>query len=630
MKYCKKYKKHTILRSLALFLQAFSCMSCYGALLSHLKPKEAIAELDVNSIKVEEVSQEKQINGPLVTIEEGTQKDDYNKALQQEHNIDLNFNFEGEIQKLRKAADKKRGIHWILKGDTLLRDVVGSDNSGCDSGDGSGYDKVYAAEDYAVQILNIYRAAKKICVLYGKSGVLFKQKACKFMDEYKHAQGVQESAYCWINKVKSINRDVVFTLQFVLFPEGDVGDINQKLRLAESYVGLDDPHYNVTTRFKIGDKQFALEDKKWLKLTSKQQSEFKNRESSSWYLRLDEFEKRLIDAYVDKFLDGAHYIPTQIRNIPGCRNAYKKRVLSYDAIGRKVELGYYYHSGTLASLVEDKTISEEIARDNWNQIVNHAGNNIEVMSLNNKLDIRVFGYAGEKHIVEQTNRIVGKNKFLYLPINIIGTFTTPIFKNQVGALLQETSGYYSGKYPGLCKYLTLKKEGISLVGKDIFKTKTEQVPDIKDKAYLKRIKKLTETAQQSNAHNKLIHNLKITGNYYADIGSDYITCRAVLGKRSRKSTRSVLCCCKGGKDRTGYMSYVVDGSIIYTTNPELNISQIYRMLANASHYQLLSSLNGGMPGRFGMKSVRQNQTTGSAYVSKQLFSSAADSTVIDL
>lgn len=519
------------------------------------------------------------------------------------------FDFETTIQLLRKVADAKRGIRWHLSGDRLIREVVDSGNS------------LYAAEDYAVQIVNIYRAAKKICGLYEKDGTPFAKMAHEFMKQYMHHE--KETENFWIQEVKNINKVVVSTLHQMVFPGEEPPSVNEKLRLAENYVGLDDTHYNVTTTFQVENKKFGLEDTKWLKLTEKQKLAFTNRQSADWYRRLDPFEQKLIDAYLDKFLDGSHYIPTQIRNIPGCRNAYQKRILAYDTNNNPTTLGCYYHSGALVSPTQWK--DESITQDNWEQIQQYT-KNIEVISLNHNLAlpyIPFVGNLGEKHIVEGTRDVVGDKQFMYIPINITGTATTPMFKPQVHRLLEESTSVYNSKYPVLC-------ESFTGGNKEDRQTNIEAITDPKDKRYFKKLQLLKEAAENSDIKNKILHNgPQVADNYYANIASDYITCKAILGQST--CTNAILFSCKSGKDRTGFMSGLVDGNIICMHDPSLDIdkgTKVYSTLAYAAHQQFLASVNGGMVGRFGMKPVRHNEV--SRAIANQLFPKAALSTLIEL
>ncbi|MGI2298935.1 tyrosine-protein phosphatase [Candidatus Cardinium hertigii] len=590
------YSKHyMILGHLMVFLSAFR--SCYTSnnpsdltpppisKIAHIK---AIADCNPKHKQIEQLS----------------------KSVEHKKN-DVAFDFETNIEILRKIADVKRGIRWHLSGDNLIREVI--DKS----------DSLYAAEDYAVQIMNIYRAAKKICELYEKNGTPFEKMAHTFMEQYKYDEKEREDF--WMEKLKDINKTVVAQLHEIVLPNEEISSINTKLRLAENYVGLDDTHYNVTTVFKINDKKFGLEDKKWLQLTEKQKSAFRKRKSADWYNRLDPFERKLIDGYLDKFLGGNHYIPTQIRNIPGCRNGYQKRILAYDQYNKPITLGRYYHSGALVSPTQWK--DETITNDNWEQIQQFV-KNIEVISLNHNLFSPTLG--GEKPIVEGTRRVVGDNQFMYIPINELGTFTTPMFRPQVDKLIEESIHFYNPKknkdkhrYQGLCKAF---KEG----NKKDRQKEIEKVKNPKDKRYFSKLNLLKEATENADYENTLIHNVtQLHNNYYATIGSSYISCKAVLGEKT--PTSSVLFSCKSGKDRTGFMSVLVDGNMIRMHDPSLDIekgTKVYTSLAYASHYQFLASVNGGMAGRFGMKPVRNNDI--SRNITNELFPKTALSTSIDL
>ncbi|CCM09784.1 protein of unknown function [Cardinium endosymbiont cEper1 of Encarsia pergandiella] len=590
------YSKHNILLGhLMVFLSAFR--SCYTSNnRSDLTPPSISKIADPNPIAGNKPKNK--------AIEELLKSVDHKK-----NNAD--FDFETTIEILRKIADAKRGIRWHLSGDNLIREVI--DKS----------DSLYAAEDYVVQIINIYRAAKKICELYEKNGTPFEKMAHTFMEHYKYDE--KETEDFWIEAVKDINKKVVAELHQIVLPNEKISLINTKLRLAENYVGLDDTHYNVTTVFKINDKKFGLEDKKWLQLTEKQKSAFRNRKSANWYNRLDPFEQKLIDRYFDKFLEGSHYLPTQIRNVPGCRNGYQKKILAYDQNNNPTTLGRYYHSGALVSPTQWK--DETITKDNWEQIKAFV-KNIECISLNHNILPPTLG--GEEHIVEGTRRVVGDNQFIYIPINELGTFTTPMFKPQVNKLIEESIHLHNSKknkdktrYKGLCKAF---KEG----NKKDRQKEIENVKNLKDKRYFSTLHLLKEAAEKTDYENKVMHNfIQPRNNYYATIGSNYIACKAVLGEKN--STSSVLFSCKSGKDRTGFMSLLVDANMISIHDPSLDIdkeTKVYTNLAYASHYQFLASVNGGMAGRFGMKPVRNNEI--SRNMTNALFPKAALYTSINL
>lgn len=604
MIYCKK---HTLLLYPVLCFQAFSCANQNYS--PHKDTQQLLQDEWFITTKDPKIGMNDNVDDAVYESMSDNESLDDNKKK-------LPFDFKSEIEKLREAADKKRGITWKLQGDTLVRDASRT------------HGNMYAAEDYAVQVLNTLRAARKMCELHEKDGTQFERMAKTFMQQYRKHNYANTNEAAWINKLKNINKKVVIKLkEFVLIANTEE-EINQKLRLAENYVGLDDTHYNITTKFKIGDKQFALEDKKWLKLTSKQKSDYTNRKTATWYTRLDSFEQKLIDVYANKFLDGNHYIPTQLRDIPGCRNAYQKRVLTYDEHGKEIILSRYYHSGALASLVTDKVISEDIAKDNWEQIQAHM-KGLDIISLNNnvKLDLKIFSYD-EKQIVEQTERIVGKSSFMYLPISAVGALTAPKFKDHVNKLIEETVDINNTQYSKLYKDL---KSDAQLENKEAIQAKINDIKNPKHKAYFNSLSRLKQAAMSTDWRNTYTQNKNImTGNYYANIAADYITCKTILAEYTGKSDASVLFSCKSGKDRTGVISYLADVSIICANDPALNSASTYKALARASHVQVLASLNGGMAGRFGMKPVPLNQIARDAQTSGQLFPRTAHWTNIPL
>lgn len=517
--------------------------------------------------------------------------------------------FECEIQKFREIADNKRGISWQLTDDLLIRRLDGNNLKE--------HLSLYAAEDYVVIILNKYRAASKICLLHRQKKACkdFEKNAKEFLDkDYKLMAHENEDR--WIDCLKKVDREIIEYLK-TLFPLNGSKKIAANFKLAENYVGLDDPHYNITTIVKIEDTEFHLKNERFLKLTKAQKKQFKKRMNKQWYKSLDPFEQKFIDAYSPKFLDGKHYFPTQIRKIPGCRNGYKKIITARSEQGEQ-ELGYYYHSGMLASFAEKNYVRDKIAQHNWKQLVQYVedGKNTEkhkqrnknvkenknkhivFICLNTKIPIQC-----EDKIVKQTKEVIGDNsKFMHLPINnAYGLPTSFTFNDHIKQLLHETAKIYPKEYKSI--YNNSQKGYDHTIQKI-----QEEIKDPKLQSYFKKLTKLKEY----NVNEQWKMQLKASYDYlikkdnpYANIGAHYVACNALL-KQHDAQAPTIVFGCKSGKDRTGFLSYLVDNNIIHTHYPTLDRGKLYTALAYASHYQLLASLNGGMPGRFGMKKVAEN------------------------
>ncbi|WP_243517657.1 MULTISPECIES: hypothetical protein [unclassified Candidatus Cardinium] len=635
------YTKHTIVvLSLLLSLQAGKCRHAKGGALiptakacsketdntikkNHLSIPEFEPQLNHNAYGIDDMDNEpykyKPNHNPSYDryqpgtdngsgYDSGYESNDESKSIPTQTispsptsvDTDAGFSFKEEIEAMRNKADKSRNITWHLSGDKLER-VVGKN---CNS--------LYALEDYVVIALNIYRAAEKICLLYGKnmpaiakdarSLLSYYDKFVPYYDYEKNAKEEEENH--WIKTIKKINYEVVAFLKKHVFPTVPLEAINKKLRLAENYVGLEDTHYDVTTTFHIKDQKFALEDKKNFPLIEKQKEKIRNRASEHWFNRLEEFEKMLFNSYVDKFLDDQHYVPTQLRDIIGCRNAYRKNVWSYDQNNNKILLGHYYHSGSLASpnpRKDDASIKAdlEITQQNWEQ-VQQAANGIVWLSLNRNMggqDIPLLKKLSEKKIVEDTLQTVGYDQFMNFSINELST--TPIFKHLVDKL--------PNHLPAFNQNLDQKKE----------------LEDQKRKKYGKALTKLQEAAKQLNLTNLWKQNTNTSDNYFANLAANYALCKILLGENMGIS-------CKSGKDRTGMLSSWIDSKIIRAYYPLLDAknSPVYKHLVYCCHYQLLASINGGMLGRFGMKPVKKNAEA--SCLSKPLFCKPATLTDIKL
>ena len=556
----------------------------------------------------------------------------YDTGYESDPELDKNnicFAFEPLMQSMLRAADDRRNIMCHISGDKLTRSV----------GSNSGNANLYTPEDYVVIALNIYRAAKMIFELYkipeNKSDNTSKKayELMQYYDEY----GEKKSENSWIKTIKNINSKIVLYLKDMIFKDKSLDWINERLRLAENYVGLDDTHYNVTTTFTIAGKKFALEDKKWLKLTENQQQAYINRKSEKWYKRLELFEQKLIDHYWSKIVDGNHYIPTQLRNIPGCRNAYQKRIWTYDENNNPIVLGSYHHSGSIVSPIEweDKATDFQISKDNWEQIKQYLKNAIKV-SLNYNKNLPYFKQCQEKKIVQDTEKVVGSDQFMNISVNPIGT-SSHVYE-KYSKLVEYIVKRYKQHYPEVCKSFKdgLKDKRFFIEKLTSFKEnprkyrnkKIEQIKDPKDKKFFELLVELEKYTTTSPIWNNLKQSTSlISGNPNATACAIYIALMAVL-KQYNKAIPSILFSCKSGKDRTGLISLLVDAYIILISCPKLTQDEIIKALICSGHFQLLAANNGGMPGRSGLKSVQSDEIPNSH--ERQLFSEAAKHTYIDL
>lgn len=526
-------------------------------------------------------------------------------------NIKQHFDFETAIQNMRKKADQRRSIPWHIQEDTLYRDAT----------DASG--QMYTSEDYVVQILSIFRAAKVLCQVQNKNANIFNTMAHNFMKQYNN-----EITYAfnkedkWYHEVININKLVLDQLQ-TIFPEQKRSELNTNLRLAENYAGLEDKHFNITTTFKVQDQYFQLEDKKCSTLTQVQILHLKNRVSELWYKQLSHIEQKLLDHYIDKILDGQHCIPTQLRQLPGCRNAYQKRIIAQNAQNKV--LGQYAHLGTIHSF--NKTLSKQFTKENWDQLCqNNNSQRLNMMIFNHN---SIFGpiYPGEQDIVNQTRDTVAKQHFMCFPINIMGSYSNPEFKLKTNALLNQINDAFHNQYPHICNIIMKNK--LSSQALTELDATIQNIEDEDTKLFFQRTKTLKIATDLSDKRNKLIHNIKKQENYYAQLASDYIFCQTTLDQLNKDSNINLAISCKSGKDRTGYISLLSDGKLIeHHLHGKVELHKIYNAIASSAHIQLLASLNGGMPGRVGIKKHVIKHKNITAFSDEKLFYRAASLTKI--
>lgn len=521
------------------------------------------------------------------------------------------------IAHMRKQSDARKNIDWQLSGDELIRYVKDSRDN---------INNVQTTEDYATIALSIYRAAQTICELYGARGSIFKQKAKEFFEYYQHVEGINSSTHHppkkkmteddWKSLLSKIDKSVILHLKIKFFNEKKKIDkkieqkkiereIAKKLRLAENYAGLNDIHYNITTKFKIGNEEFGLEDKKCFPLTDQQKNAYESRKTEVWYKRLDPFEQKLIDKFVPKFLRLGvdYYLPTQIRDNIGLRNAYKKTIVAYGPNKERKVLGVYYHSGSVASpneWAEDEKARKadwEITKGNIEQI-KHEEKNMEILSLNYNFD-SPFGLR-EKKIVQDTKQAIGEEHFMNISVNVPGTVGN--VEKSTNRLIDDSIKYYNKKYPDLLLE-TIKSQNQVQDLSNIM----EKLPNPTDKRFFEQLICVKQFANASN--NSVTHIMNHAKNAYravndnknADGAAKYVACKAVL--TADKATNPVAFSCKSGKDRTGVIGYLSDANIISKYDPNLDPKQIHKVLAQSRHYQWLAGANGGMAGRLGIKNI---------------------------
>jgi hypothetical protein len=517
------------------------------------------------------------------------------------------FNYKNEIFKLKRSADNSRGIEWKIKNEWLSREFT-------ENGD-----NLFAQEDYAQQILNLYRAVNEIIDIENpfngddlKSQVnkLAKQK----LKDYTEKKFSEDAA---IRDLKTVNSNMVAFLKEQVLQNYNQNEVNKVLRLAEAYAGLNDDHYNIQTITKIGDKTFIQRSEKLSALTNEQKQYFENRKEMDWYKSLTKLEQGLVEKHLEQITDGKHVISCIIRNIPGVRNAYKKMLVQIDENQNAITLNSYVHSAGINTFNNSKFSRTTIPTQNYEQLKqNIKSKDLKFLTLVSELPFGLNNLSDgfDQKIVKQTKETTGKN-FINIPINVFRGFSqNNYYDTYLKSLLKQIQEKHQD-LPAFNSYLGTEKNflGIHDLGEIQYKKAISEIEktDKHDKGILKEIVELKKLAVSQSG-------------FLGRVKSIFQTVKSALFKESTTQRNDsvgiasslveisshidpdnpILVSCKSGKDRTGYISYQSDVKTIKAYNPKIDIKDIQTALSQSSHVQFIASCGGGKTGCFGIKKVQ--------------------------
>ena len=536
------------------------------------------------------------------------------------------FNYKEKIEYFKKKADEDRGIEWIISDDQLTRDATNANGN------------IYSVNDYAQQSLNLLRAARELIeinTLQGSSILL----SCIDDLAIKKAKDYEEGALSECQEVIArddflrLNASVVQFLSKHVLKDKSVKQINKDLRLAEAYAGLNDQHYDILTKVKVGEKTFIQKDEKISKLTDKQKNSYQNRQKEYWYQNLSGLEKGLLEKHIGQITDGKHVLSCIIKNIPGVRNAYKKTLVQVEVGKDNKTLNHYMHSAGIHTLNPDKSAAQNIPRQNYQQLQNASGSaGVRFMTLCTELPFKIdkdFDRLDRK-VVAHTKSATD-NKFLNIPVNSIRFASSSDTSQYLKEFFDASSNKYSN-YPFIRDYLS---------GSGYFSDIEDVVVGINRKKALDQVSKLQSPDKEILTNlidlKKLVTNqsgfLGIMRNLYQSVKSslfeeqkEHTNDSARIGSILTKVAHHIdpknpiVVSCKSGKDRTGYICYKADVDQILMHNSDLNVVDVNNAVANGGHVQFLASCGGGKPGCFGIKGV---QIYGNKQSQSNLFAKAA-------
>lgn len=146
-----------------------------------------------------------------------------------------------------------------------------------------------------------------------------------------------------------------------------ITNATEKLKVARDFQNFKYPQYNFSTLTKI-DNTTVIQNEIGMRYLSEEQIQmYKTPESYTWFKNITEFNQRIIKKYANSIMNCQHLVPTQLRFMPGLRNAS----ISYTYVlenNKMIEINKSIHCSSIASSIEDYKSSIEIAESNINQL----------------------------------------------------------------------------------------------------------------------------------------------------------------------------------------------------------------------------------------------------------------------
>jgi hypothetical protein len=274
--------------------------------------------------------------------------------------------FTRALQELETLREDKTGIRLtkiepLVKIDgatpVIIRDARGAKDP-----------RELGTEGYEMQYLNAVRAAIDITSIENKSELKgqLKQEAISVIKNFHNDNEDKAQAEISIGVKNKVNDIAVF------LENNGIKEVHKKLNVAKDFQNLQDEHCNIATisniKNKDGEDKIVIEAEVALKgITDAQRLEYQNRTDKQWFMKMDSWEKGLVNKYAGTIQEGNHVISTQLRQIVGMKNAFEKiTAISNDNAELEI-IHNSKHAGTLASISHDNNSRQHITNLNAKQ-----------------------------------------------------------------------------------------------------------------------------------------------------------------------------------------------------------------------------------------------------------------------
>ncbi|MBQ4875551.1 MAG: hypothetical protein HRK26_05570 [Rickettsiaceae bacterium H1] len=556
-------------------------------------------------------------------------------------------------RKINELRKKSHGLTGDLckKTGCLIRDVTNAEK-----------DVLRLKENYLIQALNVLRAGK-ILLEISECDLKFHNQLDELAKKILEYENQRWKLSQCLKVLQEVNEKLLNILK-----EAGIGtkfkeEEENLLSVAKNYSGFEDEHPDVMTILPIQDSKnsyYAQFSKKICILMDEQKEQYENLEKQGWFRILPEYKQKLVREYKEKITDGNHLIPTQIRDIPGVRNAYTTTIVTCDKEGNvQRELYKFTHSGTIAGFSMDDEQNKAMDAENLEQLRQNISGDLHFLALNTKNSLErddsrcvkqtenaikeynesinqlerkkdddlmmkvgeamIGNPDGEQNFLKEINKKSrewhGTIKFSNTPTNVFRIFSQGKY-NEMEKLLDSISDKISSSNSRMREVTHYLKVG----DKGNFKKAQKELLELNyvnndERLFLQSSLELKRLIKRYSGFFGLIRTLLAgRNNLQLRIISEFVRLQYQLQKLKEDKTGSkvislggincdnIHIACKSGKDRTGFIGFIIALEIIKHDSGK-NEGEIAEALSKAGHVQCLAGISGGTPGCVGIKKL---------------------------
>lgn len=353
------------------------------------------------------------------------------------------------IETIEKLRDAKLGIKQFTieeegKQKILIRDASGIADISLDSSNRG------EKESYMLQYLNLINAAQDIVDIELYLSIKKFDLETKLKEKANQFYHLINSSEVQTKEEQKQALEVGIEELSSFLEDNNIKDAFKKLNIAKDFQNFKHNHYNIATissiRSESGQNVRVVEMEAGMRKMSKEQKiEFDNLDIRPWYSKLSKIEKELVTQYKKKITSDNYTLPTQLRQIPGAKNAFEKMTAVVETNNKGPVVNVIHsckHSGTTASLSYDKKYQLELTKQNARQLQGYLNKDSTLLlnTLNSMPIVGVFGIKQDKSItseLQKLNKQVEGVKWINTAFNGVRRFGSSSKTNDIKNILND-------------------------------------------------------------------------------------------------------------------------------------------------------------------------------------------------